>query len=282
MKNVENWGVHKMPADMHIHTIYSDGGSTPGEIIEMAKSLKLEAIAITDHDTIDGIQPTLHEGLAIGIEVIPGIELGSYSQGEEIHILGYLVDLSNRLFLEKLAILCEARVYRMERMVEKLQELGFHVNMGMITDISGRGSLGRPHLAMAMIKIGAVETIFEAFEKYIGEGRPAYVPRYKMEPVEAVTLIKSAGGAPVLAHPGLNKSEYLLEDLIKAGLVGIEAYHPSHSTEQSNYFKQLAWQKGLIATGGSDYHSPRHKEGNRFGMITVPYSVVEELKKRAV
>ncbi|MDD4334709.1 MAG: PHP domain-containing protein [Desulfotomaculaceae bacterium] len=277
----KKWGDHKMLADMHIHTTYSDGGSTPGEIVGMAKSLKLEAIAITDHDTLAGIKPALHEGLVSGIEVVPGIELGSYSQGEEIHILGYLVDLGDRLFLAKLAALCEARIYRMERMVEKLQGLGFPVTMKMITDISGCGSLGRPHLAAAMIKIGAVKTIFEAFEKYIGEGRPAYVTRYKMEPVEAVALIKSAGGAPVLAHPGLNRSEHLLEDLIKAGLTGIEVYHPSHSIDQSNYFKRLAWQKGLVATGGSDYHSPGHKEGNRFGMITVPYSVVEELKKRA-
>lgn len=270
-----------MPADMHIHTTYSDGGSTPGEIVGMAKLLKLEAIAITDHDTIAGIQQALYAGVANGVEVIPGIELGSYSQGEEIHILGYLVDLSDRLFLEKLAALCEARVYRMKRMIEKLQELGFPVTMEMTKDISGRGSLGRPHLAAAMIKIGAVKTIFEAFEKYIGEGCPAYVSRYKMAPVEAVALIKSAGGAPVLAHPGLNRPGYLLEDLIKAGLAGIEADHPSHSNEQSNYFKRLARQKGLIATGGSDYHSPGHKEGNRFGMTTVPYSVVEELKKRA-
>ncbi|MFX4260823.1 PHP domain-containing protein [Pelotomaculum propionicicum] len=269
-----------MPADLHIHTTSSDGGCTPEEIVRMAKSINLEAIAITDHDTLEGIGPAMKAGRTSGVEVIPGIELGSYTRGEEIHILGYLVELDNQSFLERLAYLRETRVYRMERMVEKLQELGFSVTMEMVTDISGSGSVGRPHLAAALIKIGTVETVFEAFEKFIGAGRPAYVPRYKMEPVEAVKLIKSAGGAAVLAHPGLNVSEHLLCELIKAGLDGIEADHPSHSGEQSRYFKLLARQKGLIATGGSDYHSPGHKEGSRFGIVTVPYKVVEELKKR--
>ncbi len=269
-----------MRIDMHIHTTCSDGGSTPEEIIGMARSINLEAIAITDHDTLAGIKPALYEGLAKGVEVIPGVELGSYLQGEEIHILGYLVDINDRLFIEELEILRKARIQRMEKMVKKLQELGFDVTMGMIMDISQRGSMGRPHLARAMIKIGAVKTIYEAFERYLGEGRPAYIPRHKMAPVEAVTLIKSAGGAPVLAHPGLNRPGFSLEDLIKAGLVGIEADHPSHSPEQTTYFKQLARQKGLITTGGSDYHSPEQKDGNRFGAITVPFSVVEKLKKR--
>ncbi len=269
-----------MSVDLHIHTTYSDGGSTPEEIVGMAKSIGLEAIAITDHDTLEGIEPALRAGLSSGIEVLPGIELGSYCQGEEIHILGYLVELNNRIFMEKLAFLRETRVYRMERMVEKLRELGFPVNIEMITGLSGPGSVGRPHLAAALIKIGVVATVFEAFDRYIGAGRPAYVPRYKMEPVEAVALIKTAGGAPVLAHPGLNKMDHLLGDLIKAGLDGIEVYHPSHTAELSNYYLQIARQNGLTATGGSDYHSPGHKEGSRFGIVTVSYNVVEELKKR--
>jgi predicted metal-dependent phosphoesterase TrpH len=274
-------GDPKMPADLHIHTTFSDGGSTPIEVVRMAKSIGLEALAITDHDTIDGIRPALRAGLANGIEILPGIELGSYYHGEEIHFLGYLIELDNHAFLEKLDILLETRVYRMERMVEKLQELGFPIDRDMVAAISGTGSVGRPHLAAALIKIGAVATISEAFEKYIGAGRPAYLPKYKMNPLEAVALIKSAGGAPVLAHPGLNKTEYLLGGLIRAGLVGIEANHPAHSPEQSNYYQQLASQNGLIATGGSDYHSPAHKEGSGLGMVTVPYSVIDELKKRA-
>jgi predicted metal-dependent phosphoesterase TrpH len=183
IKNVEKLEVLKMAADLHIHTTSSDGGCTPEEIVRMAKNINLEAVAITDHDTIEGIGPAMEAGRKSGIEVIPGIELGSYSQGEEIHILGYLVELQNRSFLAKLEYLRETRVNRMERMVEKLQELGFPVSMKIVADISGRGSVGRPHLAAALIGIGAVETVFEAFERYIGAGRPAYVPRYKMDPV---------------------------------------------------------------------------------------------------
>ena len=270
-----------MPADLHIHTTSSDGSNTPEEIVVMAKSIGLEALAITDHDTLDGIGPAQRAGHTNGIEILPGIELGAYCQGEEIHILGYLVEMDNRPFIEKLAFLHETRIQRMERMVGKLQELGFNIDMNMVAAISGSGSVGRPHLAAALIGIGAVKTISEAFEKYIGAGRPAYLPRYKMDPTEAVALIKSAGGAPVLAHPGLNKANYPLGDLVEAGLVGIEAFHPAHSPEQACDFQKLASKNGLIATGGSDYHGPDRREGYSFGMVTVPNNVIGELKKAA-
>lgn len=270
-----------MPADLHIHTTSSDGSSTPEDIVRMAESFGLEALAITDHDTLDGIAPAQRAGHTNGIEILPGIELGAYCRGEEIHILGYLVEMENHAFLEKLALLLKTRIQRMERMVKKLQGLGFPVDMDMVADISGTGSVGRPHLAAALIKIGAVETVSEAFEKYIGAGRPAYLPRYKMNPMEAVALIKSAGGAAVLAHPGLNKANYPLSDLIRAGLVGIEAYHPAHSPEQACNFQIIASKNSLIATGGSDYHGPDRREGYKFGMVTVPYSIIGELKKKA-
>jgi predicted metal-dependent phosphoesterase TrpH len=270
-----------MAADLHIHSTSSDGSSTPEEIVRMAKSAGLEALAITDHDTLDGIRTAQRAGRANGIEILPGIELGAYCQGEEIHVLGYLVELDNRPFLEKLAFLRETRIQRMERMVEKLQEIGFKIDIDLVSAISGFGSVGRPHLAAALIRIGAVKTVSEAFEKYIGAGRPAYLSRYKMNPIEAVALVKSAGGVPVLAHPGLNNVNYPLADLIEAGLAGIEAFHPAHSREQSCDFQILASQNGLIATGGSDYHGPGRREGYQFGMVTVPYCVIGKLKKAA-
>jgi hypothetical protein len=269
-----------MSADLHIHTTASDGAYSPAEIVALAKSIGLGAIAITDHDTLEGIGPALAAGYLHKIEVVPGIELGAEHQGEEIHVLGYLVELHDRDFLEKLKLFRESRVVRMEKIVKKLQGIGLPVAMNMVKAIAGEGSLGRPHLAAAMVQAGAVKTIEEAFENYIGFGCPAYVPRYKLKPVEAVRLIRSAGGVPVLAHPGLNNSSRLLEELIGAGLAGLEAFHPIHSWEQAFYYQRLAEEHGLIVTGGSDFHGTGHKTGCSLGSNTVPDSVVEELKKR--
>lgn len=270
-----------MQVDLHVHTTASDGTATPVEIVVMAKSLGLGAIAITDHDTLEGIEIALDVGRLYKIEVIPGIELGSEYQGEEIHILGYLVELHNREFLDKLTLFQDTRVHRMEKMVNKLQELGFPIALDRVLEISGSGSLGRPHLAAALVEAGIVKTTSEAFDRYIGSGRPAYMPRYKLEPVEAVRLIRAAGGVPVLAHPGLNNSARLVEELIEAGLAGLEAYHPAHSWEQASYYHRLAVKHGLIVTGGSDYHGPSHKAGCRLGSDTVPHSVIDELKKKS-
>lgn len=270
-----------MPADLHIHTTASDGKESPAEVVARAKSLGLKAIAITDHDTLEGVKPAFAAGRLHKIEVLPGVELGSEHQGEEVHILGYLLELHNQAFLERLAFFRNTRVDRMERMVEKIQQFGFPVDMERVMTIAGSGSVGRPHLAAALVEVGAVETIAEAFEKYIGAGCPAYVPRHKLNPVEAVRLIRAAGGVPVLAHPGLNNASRLIGELIEAGLAGLEAYHPAHSREQASYYHRLAGEYGLIVTGGSDYHGPGHKEGCRLGAETVPYSAVEELKKAA-
>lgn len=270
-----------MPVDLHIHTTASDGAYSPVEVVIMAKSMGLEAIAITDHDTLEGIEPAQGAGLINGIEIIPGIELGSERQGEEIHILGFLVELYNQDFLAKLKMLREDRIKRMEKMVDKLKDFGFSIEMSRVMSISGSGSVGRPHLALALVETGAVETVSEAFDRFIGAGCPAYIPRYKLDPLEAVRLVRSAKGVPVLAHPGLINSLQLIEELTDAGLAGLEAYHPAHSREQSQYYHEFARERGLVVTGGSDYHSTEHKSGGQLGSVTVPYSVIAELKKRA-
>ncbi|MCL6634177.1 MAG: PHP domain-containing protein [Peptococcaceae bacterium] len=269
-----------MPADLHVHTTASDGTDSPGEVVALAKKLGLGALAITDHDTLEGIEPALAAGRLHRVEVIPGVELSSEHRGEEIHILGYLLDLQNRELAERLAFFRSARVHRMEKMVKKLQGFGFPVDMDRVMAIAGPGSVGRPHLAAALVEVGAVETAAEAFERYIGCGRPAYVPRCKLNPVEAVRLIRSAGGVPVLAHPGLNNTAGLFRELVESGLAGLEANHPLHSREQVSYYRRLARKYGLLTTGGSDYHGPGHKAGCRLGSAAVPLSVVEELKKR--
>lgn len=270
-----------MRVDLHVHTTASDGTDSPEEVVFRARAIGLGAIAITDHDTLEGVAPAVAAGRMHKLEVIPGIELGSERQGEEIHILGYLMELHNRDFLEKLSLFRDSRLARMEKMVHKLQEFGLPIDLNRVMAISGSGSIGRPHLAAALLETGAVANASEAFDKYIGAGRPAYVPRFKLDPAEAVRLIQEAGGVPVLAHPGLNTSTQLIIELVGAGLAGLEAYHPVHSREQASYYHRLAIENGLIVTGGSDYHGPVHKAGCRLGSETVPVSVVEELKARA-
>jgi predicted metal-dependent phosphoesterase TrpH len=267
-----------MSVDLHVHTIASDGVFSPDEVVSMAKAKGLEALAITDHDTLDGIEPAQCAGLRNGIEIIAGIELGSERQGEEIHILGLLVELDNEDFLAKLKTLREDRVKRMEKMVNKLKEFNFPIDMDKVMSISGAGSVGRPHLAEALVQAGVVPSLSDAFDRFIGAGRPAYVPRYKLDPLEAVRLICCAGGVPVLAHPGLIKSLNLVGELKNAGLSGLEARHPAHSAEQTRFYQELARRHGLVATGGSDFHGPGHKAGGQLGMVTVPYSVVVDLK----
>ncbi len=269
-----------MQVDLHVHTSASDGADSPAEIVGKAKALGLRAIAITDHDTLEGIEQAIYAGQRHKIEIIPGIELGAECQGADTHILGYLVELYNRKFLDKLKLFREARIDRIEKMIENLRNQGLDVELNRVMAISGPGSIGRPHLATALVEAGVVTTISEAFCKHIGASCPAYVPRYKIKPVEAVRLILSAGGMPVLAHPGLTNSDLLIKELKDAGLAGLEAYHPAHSPEQTKHYCTLARENGLIITGGSDYHSCRHKTCHRLGMRTVSYSVVTGLKKR--
>ncbi len=268
-----------MPVDLHVHTTASDGTKSPADIVIMAKALGLEAIAITDHDTLEGIEPAVHAGQINKIEIIPGIELGSEFNGEDIHILGYFMDLSNQKLQDKLKLFRDTRVNRMEKMVSKLRQCGINIQISRVLDISGSGSIGRPHLAAAMVEIGAVGSLVDAFDRYIGAGRPAYIPRYKLKTADAVRLVREAGGTPVLAHPGLNKSNNILGDLVDCGLAGLEAYHPAHSREQANYFHRLATEYGILSTGGSDYHGPEHKSGCILGSKTVSYKVVSWLRK---
>lgn len=269
-----------MKVDLHVHTNYSDGTDSPDEIVAKAKALGLVAIAITDHDTLEGIKPAVAAGKHHKLEIIPGIELGSFYQGQEVHILGYLIDTDNQEFLAKLSSIRNDRELRMGKMIKKLKDLGVTINLERVRSISGEGSMGRPHLAAALVETGMVKSIAEAFDLYIGHDRPAYVPRTKLTPVEAVRMISSSGGVAVLAHPGLIKSQLPLDELITAGIAGLEAHHPAHNRELASYYDRLAREKGLIATGGSDYHGLGNNTTNNLGLVTVSYRVIEALKAK--
>lgn len=266
-------------ADLHVHTNASDGTETPAQVISLAREAGLAAIGITDHDTLEGLVPAMRAGGELSVEVIPGVELSTEHEGVEIHILGYLVDLSCRDFLEHLHRLHANRKERALKMVKKLQELGMAISFTQVLDAAGKAAIGRPHIARVLVEEGFVDTAKEAFNKYIGRGCPAYVPRFKYSPFEAVRLILQAGGVPVLAHPGLAGLDEIIPGLAKAGLMGLEVYYPLHTREQITYYLDICAKYGLIPTGGSDYHGAGHKEHGQLAAATVPYATVQKLMK---
>ncbi|MFZ5652414.1 MAG: PHP domain-containing protein [Bacillota bacterium] len=270
-----------MLADLHVHTTASDGTDSPEEVVARAASFGLGALAIADHDTVDGVEPAINEGRRRRLDVIPAIELGTDCEGREVHMLGYLVNIRCEEMLGRLAFFRSARMDRAARMVDRLQRLGFPVTYRRVTEIAGFGTVGRVHIARAMIETGIVKSVEEAFNLYIGEGRPGYEPRAKCTPAEAVRIIRDAGGVPVLAHPGLSSAGELIPGLIPEGLQGVEVYHPGHSQELSRYYLDLTRRYGLVATGGSDYHGEESKKHNRLGAFTVHCRVVDLIKELA-
>lgn len=263
--------------DMHVHTTASDGKLSPQEIIDYAKSKGLAGVGITDHDTIAGLEAAISYGNKKGMIVIPGIELSTEYKDEEIHILGYRIDCSNKELLNTLKILHNERSIRAEKIIQRLNDIGFKINFEDIREISQEGVIGRPHIARALINKGYLRTVQEAFDKYLNKGCPAYVPRYKLSPFDAVDLLKRAGGIAVIAHPGLIKNRPLVKELIDYGVDGIEVYHPEHSREESRLLLELAVIHGRLVTGGSDFHSPPSTAEARSDLGAVKIAL-EELK----
>lgn len=266
--------------DLHTHSTASDGIYPPTELLRHAREAGLKTLALTDHDTSNGLDEAIEAGRSLGIEVIPGIELNTDVQGDEIHVLGYFIEYKRPAFQHILQSLRNARVHRGQRMVEQLNEAGINITWDQVRALA-QGAVGRPHVARALQEAGYVQSIPEAFEKYIGDGCVGYVPRYKLSPVDAVRLIASANGLPVVAHPfdypGLTRLRAWLPELRAAGLVGLETYYGSYSPEQEAAIRQLADEYDLIPTGGTDFHGPGiHPTplGGRY----VPYEAVERLK----
>lgn len=270
-----------MFADLHIHTTSSDGASTPEEVVRMAAHAKLRAVAITDHDTMEGIKPARLEAALQGIDILDGVELSTESDGLEVHILAYCIDPDNAGFQEHLNVFRNARLIRAQRIVAKLQQMGIDISFRQVLKLAGPGSVGRPHIARALMAIGRTSNITEAFEHYIGVGKPAYEPRLKYHPAEMVKLVRKLGGVPVLAHPGISCGEGLIISLIDAGLQGLEVYHPKHSRPMEDYYLGLCYTYGLEATGGSDFHGLGVTGHGRLGEARVPYAAVLQLRELA-
>jgi hypothetical protein len=263
-------------ADLHMHTIFSDGTLSPKEMVRLSREAELSAISITDHDTVDGIEEAIIEGEKIGITVIPGIEISSRKFGKSVHILGYLIDYHNMKLLQFVRNMREAREERGKKMVNKLNEIGINITMDEVKRIAGRGVVGRPHIARVLVKNKQVEDEREAFLKYIGDTCPCYVSKPNIPPVSVINLIKEVDGIPVLAHPGLLAPELEILDFIKDGIQGIEVWHPSHSKKNTEKYLEITKKFNLIATGGSDSHG--ELEGHpRIGDFKVPYTILENL-----
>ncbi|MFC1944564.1 PHP domain-containing protein [Chloroflexota bacterium] len=271
-----------MKADLHLHTTASDGLLSPAELVRRSAESGVEVIAITDHDTVEGIAEVLDAASAFPkLTVIPGVEISTDIPGDEVHILGYYLDYRGP---ELIRILTGQRAFRGERgrkMVDKLVGLGVRITLERVLEIADGASLGRPHIAQAMVEGGYVSSLGEAFSRYIGRYGPAYVEREKLTPVEAVEMVVRMSGLPVLAHPAdIVGLEDLLRGLIGAGLVGMEVYYIGYSAEKIDRLSKLAADRGLIACGGSDYHG---FEGNNaeIGAMDIPRSSIVRLAELA-
>ncbi|MFA5145488.1 MAG: PHP domain-containing protein [Candidatus Omnitrophota bacterium] len=264
-------------ADLHLHTMFSDGTYSPEELISGSRKAGLSAVSVVDHDTVDGVGPSMEIAKTQGIEVLSGIELSAEYEGLEIHILGYLIDQENKDLLAKLEVLRENRIARVYKIVGKLKDMGVDLNPQAVFDISGPGTAGRLHIARALVLEGKVKSVFEAFQKYIGDRCPAYVLGFKFSPSEAIKVIKDAGGIPVLAHPYLIKDDDVISKFIDCGLMGLEAYYPEHTQSMVNFYLNLARKHDLLVTGGSDCHG-KAKPEVKIGSVKIPYELVERLK----
>ena len=261
--------------DLHIHTTFSDGLYTPRTIVDMALEQGLRYIAISDHDTIDGIGEAIAASRGTPLTVIPGVEMSTCLGEQELHVLGYLLDHTHPELLATLEWLEDSRKRRAKTIVEKLRELGVCLSWERVLAIGGHGTIGRPHIARAMEEAEYVASSQEAFDRYLGRGRPAYVPRVKVSPFEAIRLITEGGGLPVLAHPWDQIA--VVPDLAAKGLRGLEVYYPGYSVEATAVLCAQASRHDLFCTGGSDFHGYALLADNRLGTPDVPLSCVQHL-----
>ncbi len=264
--------------DLHIHTTISDGALTPKEVIECAHKEGLVAIGITDHDVTDGIEIAQRTASKYRLEVVPGVELSSDYGKKEVHILGYYMDCEDEEFQKKLALFRKARYERAKKMVKRLKSLGMEVDFGRVEEIAGKGSIGKPHIAQALVEKEYAPNIPEGAWRYLGSGGPVSVPKYKLRPSEAIDIILKAGGIPVLAHPAGTKVDELIPQLVKNGLMGLEAYDAINPPSVIRYYITLAKKYDLVITGGSDCHG-KVKGEIRLGRVKAPYEIIERLKE---
>ncbi|WP_145408449.1 PHP domain-containing protein [Paenibacillus xylanexedens] len=249
--------------DLHTHSQASDGMQPPAANVELAKHKGLAAVALTDHDTVAGVAEALRAGEELGIEVVAGVEISTRAGGKDIHVLGYYVNIEDKTFLERLRNLREAREERNQRIIAKLQELGLAISWQDVIEGLGRPlepdeSIGRPHMADVLVNKGYATDMRDAFDRYLAEGKPGFVSVPRVAPEEACRWIREAGGAAVIAHPGLYENDELVREIVQNSKPdGIEVFHSDHDLAEERKYTDLAQEFGLIQTGGSDYHGVR-------------------------
>ena len=282
---------HRPGIDLHIHSTASDGSLTPSEILQQAQKLNLGAIAITDHDSLEGSKAALRAGIPSSIKFLSGVEISAayppfLSRSGSLHLLGYAIRLEDRGLNQSLSKLRQARKNRNPEILNRLEKLGCPLTLAEVRKVVGEGQLGRPHIARAMVSKRYVASVDEAFDSFLGTDKPAYVDKYRIDCIEAVNAITAAGGIPVLAHPGLlgidneNTLKQFIGNLKEIGIRGIEVYYPEHTERQMQTYAAFARHFDLLVTGGTDFHGkmmPEIKLGTGKGSLFVPYELYEKL-----
>jgi predicted metal-dependent phosphoesterase TrpH len=264
--------------DLHIHSTASDGLLSPSAVVHAALELGLSAIALTDHDTLSGIAEARAAAAGTNLEYIPGVEVNSEGAWGDLHLLGYYLDPADPLLNRLLEAMRDARLGRARKMIDKLAQMGMPVDWEEVEELAAGETVGRPHVARALLNRGHVASLQEAFDRYIANDGPAYAPRLRLTPDEVINAIHAAGGVAVLAHPAQSGATDLIPELVSFGLQGLEVYHPGHSERDVRELLAICRRYGLIATGGTDFHAPDHAEGAPIGSLFVPPECVEKLK----
>ncbi|MDR3687527.1 MAG: PHP domain-containing protein [Coriobacteriia bacterium] len=265
-----------MKADLHVHTTASDGTLSPSQLVQRASHNGVDVLAIADHDSVDGLAQGAAAARRAGIVLIPAVELSAVADGRDTHILAYFVDPQSPLLAAQLVRLRAARAIRAEAMVSALRAAGYQIELDDVLALSAGGAVGRSHVARALVAAGYADTVALAFQTLIGRDRPFYIAKQSASPADVVAGVRELGAIPVLAHPGVTGVDDLIDGMIEAGLLGIEAYHADHSADQVARYSALAAERGLLVTGGTDFHGPAAPNPD-VGAVDVPEVAVRAL-----
>ncbi|MBI4379747.1 MAG: PHP domain-containing protein [candidate division NC10 bacterium] len=263
--------------DLHAHTTTSDGALLPQELVRLAKARGVSVLAVTDHDTLAGIPSAMAEGARVGLEIVPGVEVTAYVDDLEVHILGHFIHPDDARLTEFLAVSRDDRIERIRRMIDKLWSLGLPLDAEEILKHAPGASVGRPHLAQAMVRRGYVSSVQEAFDRYLTAGKPAHVERARIPAAEVMSAIKRAGGVPSLAHPGVYRRDEMIPRLVEQGLMGLEVHHPDHDADAIFRYERMRLRYGMLAAGGSDYHGAPGLRTSSLGRPSLPEAEFERL-----